>query len=142
LKNINHEACILHFYPASYYIFPSLNFFMNVILICYFSQTFELCHVFKGSCLAFWVSDMNIYFIFSAFTSRPSCLLASNRACVLWYLCLCPINYHHHHRPIAGVSHSVLILPELKAKFKSSGDRTFPFFMHQTNFYLCRLYFV
>jgi hypothetical protein len=73
-----------------------LNFFLNQIVICYcFFQVFERCHIFKGSlnylyvlkfCPAFWRRDINMYLVFSAFTSRPDALLASCRGCVFFFM--------------------------------------------------------
>jgi hypothetical protein len=40
-------------------------------------------------CPAFWYPDINTCLVFSGFTSRPTSLLASDRAFV-WYLCFLP----------------------------------------------------
>jgi hypothetical protein len=59
----------------------ALNFFKNWTFIFYgCSQIFELFHFSKDSlpifilwfCPAFWLRDMTMYLVFSAFTSRQS----------------------------------------------------------------------
>jgi hypothetical protein len=88
-----------------------LYFLLNKDLICYSRfQISELCHIFERSvtylmswfCPAFWWRDSNMYSVFSAFTSRPTSLLASIKVCVfsLWYLYYHPVDSHHQHRPI------------------------------------------
>jgi hypothetical protein len=44
-------------------------------------------------CPAFWSRDMTIYLVFSAFTSKPSTLLATNKACVFPYIMYAPTQH-------------------------------------------------
>jgi hypothetical protein len=54
-------------------------------------------------CPAFWSRDSNIYLEFSAFTSRPTTLLASVDVSVFFIISICyvPVDSHHQHRPAA-----------------------------------------
>jgi len=55
---------------------------------------------------------MNMYLVFSAFTSRPISLQVTNKVPVFFliYLCFHPINYHHQHKLETDVYHSVSLL--------------------------------
>jgi hypothetical protein len=104
-------------------IYSALNILMNQILNCYcHSKIFELCHIFKRSinylpmlwfCPVFWWWNINIYLVFSAFTSRPTFLLASVRASVSFFMVfiLSPTRFKYQHRQEADMSHSILIPP-------------------------------
>jgi hypothetical protein len=71
-----------------------LNFLLNQILICYSRSeilnraTFlkDPLAIFMSFCRAFWWRDSIIYLVFSAFTSRPSSLLASMRVSVFFFM--------------------------------------------------------
>jgi hypothetical protein len=83
-----------------------INFFMNAISTCQgFSQMFELCHTFKDllptSILligpAVYTQEMNIYLVFSAFTSKPVSILVTNKDFVFFFIvCMFRLRNNSH----------------------------------------------
>jgi hypothetical protein len=75
------------------WIQSTLDFIMNVILICLCRpQVFEFCHIFKRFISSPYIlflfgwRDMIICFVFRAFISRATSLLASKRVSVFSFL--------------------------------------------------------
>jgi hypothetical protein len=71
-----------------------LNFLITRTSVCYCRSKYGNCVTFSKDvlaafmfwfCPAFWWWDINIYLVFSAFTSRPISLLASIRVTVIFY---------------------------------------------------------
>jgi hypothetical protein len=69
-----------------------LSFFMHAVLICLFSEIFELCDILKGfiTCLYFVFSSCiflmkhGLIFGFSAFIRRSISFLVINKACLFF----------------------------------------------------------
>jgi hypothetical protein len=56
---------------------------------------------------------VNMYLVFSVFTTRPTSLRASIKVCVLFLWCLyyTPVDSHHQHRPTAVATHLLPVPP-------------------------------